>query len=493
MIDDGSGYWRTMLSDPFRQVARKLGVRIAGAATFDPEARSVAALADRVERSGAQGVLIGAHPFGASLDLVKAVRARLGTAPRSWSATPSRRSRRTRCSTRRSGLRGVYVATLDVPRTVMPLTAAAGASHVTSTRTQRGVLEAAQATELVLAAIAGSDGTRASVLARLRASKVRDGILGSFRFDRNGDMTPGWVPILRFTRPDPGNAKQLSGAAVRPCRAPPDEHPGLTVRPMEFRLLGPLEVLEHEHAVALGAGKQRSLFALLLLHANEIVSTDRLIDALWGATPPPTAAKTVQVYVSRLRKELGDGRLLTRPPGYALQVSRSELDLARFEQLLDEARRSDPGRAARDLAAGAGPVARTGARRPGLRGVRAARDRAARRAALGSARAADRRRSRRGPRRRADRRAGRARRRASAPGATALPADAGALSLGAPSRGARRIPPGAARALRRARARAGRGAAGSSSRPSCARTRRSISRGSRHRRRRSPACRRVRC
>ena len=78
MIDDGSGYWRTMLSDPFRQVARKLGVRIAGSATFDPEARSVAALADRVERSGAQGVLIGADPFGASLDLVKAVRARLG-------------------------------------------------------------------------------------------------------------------------------------------------------------------------------------------------------------------------------------------------------------------------------------------------------------------------------------------------------------------------------------------------------------------------------
>ena len=118
---------------------------------------------------------------------------------------------------------------------------------------------------------------------------------------------------------------------------------------MEFRLLGPLEVIEQERAVALGAGKQRSLFALLLLHANEIVSTDRLIDGLWGATPPPTAAKSVQVYVSRLRKEIGDGRLLTRPPGYVLQVSRSELDLARFEQLLDESRRSDPGRAAETL------------------------------------------------------------------------------------------------------------------------------------------------
>jgi DNA-binding SARP family transcriptional activator len=88
---------------------------------------------------------------------------------------------------------------------------------------------------------------------------------------------------------------------------------------------------------------------MLLLHANEVVSTDRLIDALWGAAPPPTAAKTIQVYVSRLRKELGDGRLATRPPGYALRIDRSELDLARFEQLVGEAARSDPERAADTL------------------------------------------------------------------------------------------------------------------------------------------------
>jgi DNA-binding SARP family transcriptional activator len=88
---------------------------------------------------------------------------------------------------------------------------------------------------------------------------------------------------------------------------------------------------------------------MLLLHANEVVSTDRLIDALWGAAPPPTAAKTIQVYVSRLRKELGDGRLATRPPGYALHVDRSELDLVMFEQLVGEAARSDPERAADTL------------------------------------------------------------------------------------------------------------------------------------------------
>ena len=72
---------------------------------------------------------------------------------------------------------------------------------------------------------------------------------------------------------------------------------------------------------------------MLLLHANEVVSVDRLVDELWGRAPPATAGKILQVYVSRLRKELGDGRLLTRPPGYVLRADRSELDFARFEQL----------------------------------------------------------------------------------------------------------------------------------------------------------------
>ena len=115
---------------------------------------------------------------------------------------------------------------------------------------------------------------------------------------------------------------------------------------MDFRLLGPLEVLERDRLIALGGGRQRSLLAVLLLHANEVVSNDRLIDALWGQTPPMTAAKTVQVYVSRLRKELGEGRLVTRAPGYLLSLERSELDLGRFEQLLGEARKADPAGAA---------------------------------------------------------------------------------------------------------------------------------------------------
>ncbi len=118
---------------------------------------------------------------------------------------------------------------------------------------------------------------------------------------------------------------------------------------MDFRLLGPLEVCEQDRGLALGGVKQRSLLAVLLLQANEVVSTDRLIDQLWGATPPATASKGIQVHVSRLRKTLGEGRLDTSAPGYVLRVAPAELDLARFEQLAAEARRIPPDGAARKL------------------------------------------------------------------------------------------------------------------------------------------------
>ena len=109
---------------------------------------------------------------------------------------------------------------------------------------------------------------------------------------------------------------------------------------MDFRILGSLEVLDEGREVALGGAKQRALLAVLLLHANETLSTDRLIEELWGARPPATAAKTVQVHVSRLRKALDSaGDLIeTRERGYRLALDPERLDSQRFERLVGEAR-----------------------------------------------------------------------------------------------------------------------------------------------------------
>jgi YVTN family beta-propeller protein len=103
---------------------------------------------------------------------------------------------------------------------------------------------------------------------------------------------------------------------------------------LEFRILGPLEVVDEGRILRLGSGRQLALVALLLLHANEAVSVDRLVDELWGASPPPTAPKIVRNYVSLLRKELGD-RLATRPPGYVLRVEEGELDRDHLERAIE--------------------------------------------------------------------------------------------------------------------------------------------------------------
>jgi YVTN family beta-propeller protein len=110
---------------------------------------------------------------------------------------------------------------------------------------------------------------------------------------------------------------------------------------MQYRILGSLEVLDGERVLDVGGGKQRSVLALLLLHANEVVSSDRLIDELWPAEPPPSAAKIIQAHVSRLRKALdsvGDEILLTRGHGYVLRVGPDQLDVDRFSKLLEEGR-----------------------------------------------------------------------------------------------------------------------------------------------------------
>jgi DNA-binding SARP family transcriptional activator len=109
---------------------------------------------------------------------------------------------------------------------------------------------------------------------------------------------------------------------------------------VEFRILGPLEVVADDgHALVLGGPGQRALLALLLLHANEVVSSDRLLDELWVDGPPSSGVTALQVRVSQLRKVLGPAgeRLETRTPGYAFRAERGELDLERFSQLVEEA------------------------------------------------------------------------------------------------------------------------------------------------------------
>ena len=143
---------------------------------------------------------------------------------------------------------------------------------------------------------------------------------------------------------------------------------------MEYRILGPLEVRDGDRVVELGGDKQRTLLAVLLLHAGEVVSADRLIDDLWGDGPPPGAQKALQAHVSRLRKALdpngaravgaakdpsavrANGALVTLGRGYVLRVEPGELDVDRFRELVEQGRRalaaSDPENAAETLRTG---------------------------------------------------------------------------------------------------------------------------------------------
>ncbi|HEU4356340.1 MAG TPA: BTAD domain-containing putative transcriptional regulator, partial [Actinomycetota bacterium] len=111
---------------------------------------------------------------------------------------------------------------------------------------------------------------------------------------------------------------------------------------VEYRILGSLEVVRDGDVVVVGSGKQRTLLAALMLHAGEVVTTDRLIDLIWGDDPPRTAVHSIQIYVSDLRKALGTpgqpDAIETRPPGYLLHAAAETVDANRFELLVAQAR-----------------------------------------------------------------------------------------------------------------------------------------------------------
>jgi YVTN family beta-propeller protein len=138
----------------------------------------------------------------------------------------------------------------------------------------------------------------------------------------------------------------------------PAEAAVMAATKLQFRILGPLEVWRGGAIVELGTRKQRAVLALLLLNANRVVPTERLIDELWGDSPPETARSALQVYIAGLRKVIGgDGSTLrTSTPGYVLTVEPGALDLDRFITLRaeaqaagDEERRSEVLREALEL------------------------------------------------------------------------------------------------------------------------------------------------
>ncbi|HET9739999.1 MAG TPA: protein kinase, partial [Solirubrobacteraceae bacterium] len=178
LVHEDSEFWPFLLTRPFRYAAQRLGVRIAGTTAFDPDAKRYDALADGIARSGADGVVLGADPFQGGDRLLKALRARLGTRVTIMAGFYFSNAAELLELVGPSA-RGLYVTTSDLPRAELERSRAAERFIDDFGEADAGfVLEAAQAAELVVQAIARSDGTRGSVLEQLKASRVKDGLLG---------------------------------------------------------------------------------------------------------------------------------------------------------------------------------------------------------------------------------------------------------------------------------------------------------------------------
>ena len=226
---------------------------------------------------------------------------------------------------------------------------------------------------------------------------------------------------------------------------------------MEFCLLGPLEARRNSEPVPLRGAKQRALLARLLVDAPAVVSTDTLVDDLWGEQPPDGALRTVQVVVSRLRKVLGPEALVTQAPGYLVV---GDVDVGRFRQLRCESARAagggPPRGRCRPTGGGACTVAWASARGVRIRGVCRFAHRAAGGGAARGARGSDRARAGAGPPCAAGRGAGGALRRTATPRAAARVPDARPLPLRPPERGPPGVRGAAPEARRGARPRPGR-------------------------------------
>jgi ABC-type branched-subunit amino acid transport system substrate-binding protein/DNA-binding beta-propeller fold protein YncE len=206
--------------DPFRRAARRLGIAVVGSYGYNPEAKSHEALAARVAGSGAQGVFLVGDVFEGADQVLKALRDRLGAGVPIMGIGDVLGPVPELVERAGAAARGLYLTFTDVP-------AGAREQGAEARRVARDLgtldapvahqLPAAQVTEVVLDAIARSDGTRASVLEELRATEVEDGILGDFRLDRNGDITPAQMPVFRVTGATPANVdifEYFQGATI---------------------------------------------------------------------------------------------------------------------------------------------------------------------------------------------------------------------------------------------------------------------------------------
>jgi ABC-type branched-subunit amino acid transport system substrate-binding protein len=192
-------------ADPFRRTARRLGIQIAGVANFSDDSNHDR-LAERVARSGAQGVFIAGLGSVGGGRLVKALRERPGSRIKILAHDPFLPIADV-LAFAGPAAHGLYFSSTDVPPRAQPPAGRRFARDIgTLDAPVFGVLPAGQTTELLLDAIARSDGTRASVLEELRGAKVEDGILGDFRIDRYGDITPARLAIFRVTGATPPDA-----------------------------------------------------------------------------------------------------------------------------------------------------------------------------------------------------------------------------------------------------------------------------------------------
>ena len=192
-------------ADPFRRTARRLGIQIAGVANFS-DGSNHDRLAERVARSGAQGVFIAGLGSVGGGRAVIALRERLGSRIKIMAIDPYLPIAEV-LAFAGTAAHGLYFSSTDVPPRAQPPAGRRFARDIGTFDTPVfGVLPAGQTTELVLDAIARSDGTRASVLEELRGAKVEDGILGDFRIDRYGDITPARLAIFRITGATPPDA-----------------------------------------------------------------------------------------------------------------------------------------------------------------------------------------------------------------------------------------------------------------------------------------------